>query len=72
LAVAVLSFAALRLLLGTAEGGNWPGSVRAVSDNVRLEGRAFAIVVFNSGSTMGALIAPPLVAAAVRFCGWRK
>ena len=71
LAAGVLSLAALRLLLGTAEGGNWPGAVKAVSENVRLEGRAFAIGVFNSGSTIGALIAPPLVAVVVRFCGWR-
>jgi ACS family hexuronate transporter-like MFS transporter len=70
-AAGVVSLGALRFLLGLAESGNWPGGVKAVSENVPLERRAFAIGVFNSGSTLGALIAPPLVALVVKYCGWR-
>jgi ACS family hexuronate transporter-like MFS transporter len=70
-AAGVVSLGALRFLLGLAESGNWPGGVKAVSENVPLERRAFAIGVFNSGSTLGALIAPPLVALVVRYYGWR-
>jgi MFS transporter, ACS family, hexuronate transporter len=65
------SLGILRFLLGTAEAGNWPGGVKAVAENFAPEQRAFAIGVFNSGSTAGAIIAPPLVAAIVGVWGWR-
>ena len=71
LVMGVLSLALLRLLLGLAEAGNWPGGVKAVSENFPPERRAFAVGVFNSGSTLGAIIAPPIVAAVVALWNWR-
>lgn len=71
LVVGVISLAALRLLLGLAEAGNWPGGVKAVSENFPPERRAFAVGVFNSGSTFGAIIAPPIVAAVAGVWSWR-
>lgn len=71
LAVEVTTLGILRFLLGIVEAGNWPGGVKAVAENFRPDRRAFAIGVFNSGSTAGAIVAPPLVAAVVGVWGWR-
>lgn len=71
LVIGVLTLGLLRLLLGLAEAGNWPGGVKAVSENFRAERRAFAVGVFNSGSTFGSIIAPPIVAAAAALWNWR-
>jgi ACS family hexuronate transporter-like MFS transporter len=67
----VVSFGILRFLLGMAEAGNWPGAVKAVSENFPLSRRAFAVGVFNSGSTAGAILAPPLVSYVTASWGWR-
>jgi ACS family hexuronate transporter-like MFS transporter len=69
--IGVLTLGLLRLLLGLAEAGNWPGGVKAVSENFPSERRAFAVGVFNSGSTFGSIIAPPIVAAVAALWNWR-
>lgn len=67
----VASLAALRFLLGLAEAGNWPAGAKAVAEWFPKSQRAFAMGVFDSGSALGAVVAPPLVALlAVRY-GWR-
>ncbi len=71
LATSVLGFAILRFLLGMAEAGNWPGAVKAVSENLPPHRRAFAVGVFNSGSVAGAILAPPAVSAITAVWGWR-
>jgi ACS family hexuronate transporter-like MFS transporter len=71
LVVGVLTLGLLRLMLGLAEAGNWPGGVKAVSENFPAGRRAFAVGVFNSGSTLGSIIAPPIVAAVAAFWNWR-
>jgi ACS family hexuronate transporter-like MFS transporter len=72
LAVGVVSFCVFRFLLGIAEAGNWPGSVKAVSEHFPPERSAFAVGLFNSGSSVGAIIAPPLVISIVQQWGWRS
>jgi ACS family hexuronate transporter-like MFS transporter len=71
LSVGVVSFGIFRFLLGLAEAGNWPGAVKAVSENFPPSRRAFAVGVFNSGSTAGAILAPPIVSAVTAAWGWR-
>lgn len=71
LVIGILTLGLLRLLLGLAEAGNWPGGVKAVSENFPAERRAFAVGVFNSGSTFGSIIAPPIVAAVAAIWNWR-
>jgi MFS transporter, ACS family, aldohexuronate transporter len=71
LVIGVLTMGLLRLLLGLAEAGNWPGGVKAVSENFQPPRRAFAVGVFNSGSTFGSIIAPPIVAAVAALWNWR-
>ena len=62
-AVGIFTFGLFRFLLGLTEGGNWPGAVKAVSENVPAPRRAFAVGVFNSGSIVGAILAPPAIVA---------
>ncbi len=62
---------AFRILLGFGEAGNWPAGAKAISEWFPKSRRAFAMGVFDGGSAMGAILAPPLVALlAIRF-GWR-
>lgn len=60
-----------RFLLGLGEAGNWPGGVKAVSEWFPARERAFAIGLFNSGSCLGAVVAPPLVSWIALTWSWR-
>src|SRR5262245_60945422 len=46
----VLSFCAVRALLGISEGGNFPGAVKCVSEWFPKKERALAFGVFNAGA----------------------
>ncbi|MGD0579295.1 MAG: MFS transporter [Bryobacteraceae bacterium] len=70
-ATSARSFGVCRFLLGMGEAGNWPGGVKVVSEWFPARERAFAIGLFNSGSTLGAVIAPPLVVSIVSLWGWQ-
>lgn len=67
----VASLGAFRLLLGMGEAGNWPAAVKVVAENFAPEDRAFASGIFNSGSSIGAILAPPLIAWIILTTGWR-
>jgi ACS family hexuronate transporter-like MFS transporter len=60
-----------RFLLGLGEGGGFPGSAKAVSEWFPPRERSFAFGIFNTGSSVGAVLAPPLIAAIVLGLGWR-
>jgi ACS family hexuronate transporter-like MFS transporter len=62
---------AARFLLGLGEGGGFPGAAKAVSEWFPPKERAFAFGLFNTGSSIGAMIAPPLIAAIVLDLSWR-
>lgn len=68
----VWSFATFRFLLGIGEAGNWPGASKAVAEWFPRGERAFAMGIFNAGSSTGALIAPPLIAWITYHYGWRN
>ena len=60
-----------RFLLGMGEAGNWPAGVKVVAEWFPVKERALAGGIFNSGSALGAILAPPLVVWIVRKAGWR-
>jgi MFS transporter, ACS family, hexuronate transporter len=60
-----------RLLLGLGEGGSFPAAAKAVSERFNAAERSFAVGLYNTGSGVGAMIAPPLIAALVLAGGWR-
>jgi MFS transporter, ACS family, aldohexuronate transporter len=66
-----LQFGAFRFLLGIGEAGNWPAAVKLTAEWFPPQERSTASGIFNSGSALGSVIAPPLVAwLGLRF-GWR-
>ena len=68
----VFSFGLFRFLLGMGEGCNWPGATKAVAEWFPARERAVAVAIFDSGSSVGAVIAPPLVAWLAASLGWRS
>ena len=65
-----LSLGCFRFLLGMGEAGNWPAAVKVVSEWFPPRERALASGIFNSGSAIGALVAPPLVAWLILNWSW--
>ena len=60
-----------RFLLGIGEAGNWPAGVKVVAEWFPERERALASGIFNSGSSVGAILAPPIVAWIILNQGWR-
>jgi ACS family hexuronate transporter-like MFS transporter len=71
LAGSVTQLGAVRFALGLGEGGGFPGSAKAVAEWFPVEERSFAFGLFNTGSSVGAVIAPPMIAAIAMSLGWR-
>jgi ACS family hexuronate transporter-like MFS transporter len=65
------SLGAFRFLLGIGEPAIYPAGVRACSEWFPRQERALATGLFSSGSAVGALMAPPLVALLTLHLGWR-
>jgi ACS family hexuronate transporter-like MFS transporter len=66
-----LSLGFFRGLLAVGEAGAWPAFAKATAAWVPAEARTLAIGVCNSGSSLGAMIAPPLVVGVTAIAGWR-
>ncbi len=71
LARGALSLGFFRFLLGMGEAGNWPAGVKVVAEWFPERERSLASGVFNSGSAVGAILAPPIVAYILLKLGWR-
>jgi ACS family hexuronate transporter-like MFS transporter len=67
----VFGLGVARFLLGFGEGGGFPCSAKAVSEWFPPEDRAFAFGIFNTGSSVGAVVAPPLIAFIILTLDWR-
>ncbi len=61
-----------RFLLGLGEGGGFPCSAKAISEWFPAEERAFAFGIVNTGSSVGAVIAPPLIALIIITLNWQS
>jgi MFS transporter, ACS family, hexuronate transporter len=61
-----------RFLLGMGEAGNWPAGVKVVAEWFSAKERALASGIFNSGSAVGAILAPPVVVWLLLRYGWRQ
>jgi ACS family hexuronate transporter-like MFS transporter len=71
LARGAFSLGVFRFLLGMGEAGNWPGAVKVVAEWFPERERALASGLFNSGSAVGAILAPPVVAYLIIHYGWQ-
>lgn len=66
------AFCYARFGLGLAEGGNFPASIRIVSEWFPVKERALATGIFNSASNVGAIVCPLTIPwLALRF-GWQS
>lgn len=70
-ASSVTSFAIFRAFLGLGEAGNWPGATKANAEWFPAKERALAQGIFNSGASVGSIIAPPFIAYLYAFLGWQ-
>jgi ACS family hexuronate transporter-like MFS transporter len=71
LAKGVLSFGFWRGFLGVTESGNFPAAIKTVAEWFPKKERALATGIFNSGTNVGAIVAPIAVPAIVLAWGWQ-
>ncbi len=71
LAGGAAGFALARFALGLGESGSFPASIKTVAEWFPKKERALATGIFNSGTNVGALLTPLLVAPMVKYWGWQ-
>jgi ACS family hexuronate transporter-like MFS transporter len=72
LATGWLSLAAFRAWLGLAEAAAIPAGVKAISEWFPAKQRSVGMGLFNIGTSIGAMLAPPMVAFLQMRYGWRS
>ena len=70
-ATSVFQFAIARFSLGVGEAGSFPASIKAVAEWFPKRERALATGIFNSGTNVGAIVAPLVVPWLTLRFGWR-
>jgi ACS family hexuronate transporter-like MFS transporter len=71
LANSTLGFAIARAALGISEAGNFPAAIKTTSEWFPRKERAYATGIFNSGSNIGAIVAPLTVPWIAVKLGWQ-
>ena len=71
LVASVGGFFVARIALGLGEGGNFPSAIKAVALWFPKKERALATSIFNSGTNVGAIIAPAVVPWIAFTWGWQ-
>jgi MFS transporter, ACS family, hexuronate transporter len=72
LARGVLGFGIWRGFLGITEAGNFPAAIKTVAEWFPKKERALATGIFNSGTNVGAIVAPLAIPAMVALWGWQS
>ncbi|MEP7344329.1 MAG: MFS transporter, partial [Gemmatimonadaceae bacterium] len=65
------SFGAARFALGLGEAANFPAAIKTTAEWFPARERAFATGLLNSGTNIGAVLAPLIVPAIALRWGWR-
>jgi ACS family hexuronate transporter-like MFS transporter len=60
-----------RFLLGLGEGGGFPAATKAIAEWFPVAERSTAMGLVNSGTAVGAVVAPPVIAAILLGGSWR-
>jgi MFS transporter, ACS family, aldohexuronate transporter len=63
--------AASRFLLGAGEGGGFPAATKVVAERYAVAHRSTAMGIVNAGTAVGAVVAPPGIAAILSYGSWR-
>lgn len=64
-------FSVARAFLGVTEAGNFPAAIKTTAEWFPQKERALATGIFNSGSNVGAIIAPLTVPLIAETIGWK-
>lgn len=68
--VSIAGFMLSRAVLGFGESGNFPAAIKAVAEYFPKKERSLATGIFNSGSNVGAILAPLTVPIIAELYGW--
>ena len=68
--VSIAGFMLSRAVLGFGESGNFPAAIKAVAEYFPKKERSLATGIFNSGSNVGAILAPLTVPVIAEYYGW--
>lgn len=60
-------FVAARCILALGEAGNFPAAIKVTAEYFPKKDRAFATSIFNSGASIGALVAPATIPLLAQF-----
>jgi MFS transporter, ACS family, hexuronate transporter len=71
-ATSAFTFGIARALLGLGEAANFPGCIKTVAEWFPRKERAHATGIFNSGSNIGAVVAPLTVPWLASTYGWQS
>ena len=71
LVTSVAGFGVARFFLGLGESGNFPAAIKATSEWFPPKERSLATGIFNSGASVGAILAPFTVPWVAYHFGWR-
>jgi ACS family hexuronate transporter-like MFS transporter len=71
MARSVMQFATARFALGLGESGNFPASIKTTAEWFPKKERALVTGIFNSGTNIGAIVAPLLVPWITYRFGWQ-
>jgi ACS family hexuronate transporter-like MFS transporter len=71
LAGGVIALGISRFLLGAGEGGGFPAATKVIAEWFPVRDRSTAMGMVNAGTAVGAVIAPPAIAAIVLYGHWR-
>nr|WP_314898399.1 MFS transporter [uncultured Flavobacterium sp.] len=69
--VSIAGFMLSRAILGFGESGNFPAAIKATAEYFPKKERSFATGIFNSGSNIGAILAPLTVPWIAVNWGWQ-
>ena len=60
-----------RFLLGAGEGGGFPAATKVIAEWFPVAERSTAMGIVNAGTAVGAVVAPPAIAAILTYSNWR-
>jgi ACS family hexuronate transporter-like MFS transporter len=68
----LFSLDCFRFVLGLGEAGNWPGAAKVITQWFPVRQRALGMGIFNSGASIGSVVATPLIVWMQLRFGWHS
>ncbi|MBO9617600.1 MAG: MFS transporter [Niabella sp.] len=68
--VSMYCFIIARIVLAVGEAGNFPAAIKVTAEYFPKKDRAYATSIFNSGASVGALLAPLTIPILAKNVGW--